>query len=84
MIQHSNHGSIKSKSTQTLVLELHKKLVDNFENYEEHPKQSKAYDFVGHKILVEKMIIQNFSQRALKAMSNYLENRHHYVEIDGF
>ena len=88
LIKHSHHGSVKTKSTQTLVLELQDKLVENLEKGDETVllilDQSKAYDLVQHDILLEKMRILNFSQKSLTLMENYLKNRQQYVEIEGF
>ena len=43
---------------------------------------SKAFDFVNHSILIEKLNIYGIRGRQLEFFRNYLENRKQYVQVN--
>ena len=79
LINYKHHGSVPGHSTQTLILELHDKLVQSLEQ-EDHDTalilidQSKAYDLILHSIL-------NYSEKTIQTFQNYLNNRRQYMQI---
>ena len=88
LVGHIHHGSVRDKSTQTLVTEIYSQLVENFSQGEESVllqlDQSKAFDVVRHDILLRKIKALGFKNNALRLMENYLSNRKQYVHISGF
>ena len=58
LIGHSHHGAVRFKSTQSLVSELHDKLIEDLDKDDDSAlvvlDQSKAYDVVSHSILIRK------------------------------
>ena len=55
LVNHSHHGSVAGRSTQTLLLDLHDKIVEDLEEDKDVAvlllDQSKAYNIVPHEIL---------------------------------
>ena len=72
LVGHSHHGALRFKSTQSLVTEIHDKLLDDFNKGVETAlitiDQSKAYEVVSHELLLEKMKIIVFLPQAVKLM----------------
>ena len=87
LVGHSHHGALKFKSTQSLVTEVYDKLLEDFNNGIDTAlitiDQSKAYEVVSHKILIEKMKIIGFLPQALQLMSSYLSERKQIVQLEG-
>ena len=85
LINTNHHGSVPKHSTQSLIIELHDKLVQYLENDEDIAlvilDQSKAYDIVPHPILIEKLKILNYSEQSINTISSYLSERRQYVQI---
>ena len=79
LISHHHHSSVKGRSTQTLVTELHDSLVENFNTGEDTAlivlDQSKAYNVVDHYILLQKLKMIGFTNQALKIMESFLKER---------
>ena len=86
LIHPNHHGSVKNHSTQTLVLDLHDRLVEALETGEEvallQLDQSKAYDLISHHILLEKLRILKFSEKTILTIQSYLHERRQYVQIE--
>ena len=87
-VGHVHHGSVQLKSTQTLVTEIYSQLVQNLENGEDtillQLDQSKAFEVVDHRILINKIRALGFKEQATKLMISYLQDRKQYVHISGF
>ena len=87
VISHHHHGSVKGRSTQTLINELHDALVDNLNTGVDTAllilDQSKAYDVVDHHILLQKLKLLGFSNQALKILTSFLTERRQFVQIQG-
>ena len=86
LISSNHHGSMPGRLTQTLILKLHHKLVQCLNHDDEEAAfilldQSKAYNLVPHKILIDKLSILNYSQKSLTTLRNYLSEHHQYVQI---
>ena len=88
IINHTHHGSIRGKGTQTLVHKLYDRVLESLESGETsaivQTDQSKAYNVVSHTILQQKMQYIGFNRNTMKILSSYMENRKQYVEVDGF
>ena len=88
LIKHSHHGSVTSKSTQTLVQEIFDNVLESLDKGEDCAiiklDQSKAYDVISHPILLDKMKILGFSMKTLAIFKNYLNGQRQYVVIDSF
>ena len=78
-INTNHHGSVKSRSTQTLVLELYDRLLQDLNNDQEVVllllDQSKAYDLVPHHILLQKLEILNYSNQ------NHIHNKELFARL---
>ena len=87
-IDHSHHGSISNKNTQTLVQEMYEILLESLETGDDSVfiqlDQSKAYDVVSHQLLLSKMKILGFNRKTLKIFESYLKDRRQYVSVDSF
>ena len=87
LINFNHHGSVKARSTQTLVMELHDQMIEVLENGEEGAiisiDQSKAFEIVSHLELIKKMEAIGFDDSALDLMKSYLQERKQVVEING-
>ena len=85
LVNHSHHGGMKGKSTQSILIEVHDNLVEALENGEDTAlviiDQSKAFEIIDHEILLAKLIIIGFSNQAIKIMRSYLKDRRQYVQI---
>ena len=70
----NHHGAIKRKSTQTLILELHDKIIEDSTNGIESVlmiiDQSKAYEVVPHDLLLKKLSILGFQPQSLKLLAS--------------
>ena len=88
LINHTHHGSIPGKGTQTLIHELYDRVLESLEAGETsailQTDQSKAFDVVDHVILTGKMKILGFNKRTLNIFHSYLDERKQYVEVDSF
>ena len=66
---------------------IHDKLLEDFNNGIETAlitiDQSKAYEVVSHKILLEKMKIIEFLPHAVRLMSSFLSERKQIVQLEG-
>ena len=86
LVNSNHHGSVHGHSTQSLVQELHDKLVQEYESVQDTAllllDQSKAYDLVPHDILLGKMKILNYQQKTLNTLQSYLSDRKQYVQIE--
>ena len=60
LVNHSHHGGVKGKSTQSILNEVHDNLVETLENEEDAAlvliDQSKAFDIIEHQILLKKTL----------------------------
>ena len=87
LINHSHHGGLKSKSTQTLILEVHDGLVESLSSGNDAAllilDQSKAYDIIQHSILLDKLRILGFKNQSLNLVKSFLLNRKQYVQVQG-
>ena len=87
LVNHAHHGAMKSKSTQTLAMELYNELLENVKNDKEIAlitlDQSKAFEIVDHEILLRKMKHIGFTDTTLKTMKSYLTTRKQYVQVAG-
>ena len=87
MISHQHHGSVRAKSTQTMVTEIHDRLVKIMTEDDDAAlillDQSKAYDVVNHSILLSKLRILGFTRQAIQIMSTFLSDRKQMVQIEG-
>ena len=85
LINHSHHGGLKFKSTQTLILEVHDGLVESLSTGNDAAllilDQSKAYDIIQHSILLDKLQILGFKNQSLKLIKSFLLNRKQYVQV---
>ena len=85
LVPAQHHGSIRGKSTQTLVNELHDLLVEDLKDDKEGAlivlDQSKAYECINHNILLDKMSILGFQQQAVAIMKSFLGNRKQIVQV---
>ena len=88
IISHSHHGSVRGKSTQTLLIEVYDKLLENLHNEKDSAlillDQSKAYDLVDHPILLLKLQALGLKGKTLQLMENFLQERKQYVQVQGF
>ena len=86
LINSNHHGSIKNHLTQTLILELHDRLVESLETGEDvallQLDQSKAYNLISHQILIDKMRLLKFGEKTIKTIQSYLDERRQYVQIE--
>ena len=87
-INHSHHGSVQNKSTQTLIQEIYEMLLTTMEKGETAAfiqlDQSKAYDVVSHPILLRKMQALGFNHKTVSIFRSYLADRKQYVVVDSF
>ena len=85
LVKHNHHGAIKGKSTQTIVIELYDKLMENMTKGDESIlillDQSKAYEIVDHDILIRKLKAIGFKGPAIDLMKSFLSDRKQYVQI---
>ena len=85
LVPPQHHGSIKGKSTQTLITELHDLMLDDHHQHHEGAlivlDQSKAYDCINHEILIGKMAILGFLPQATAIMASFLNNRKQFVQV---
>ena len=88
LIHPSHHGSIKSKTTQTIINEIHDRILENLSTGQDSAllilDQSKAYDLINHPILLEKLKILGFDNKSLKLIETFLSERTQYVQVEGF
>ena len=88
LINHTHHGSIPGKGTQTLIHELYDRVLESLESGETsailQTDQSKAFDVVDHIILMGKMRHLGFNRRTMKILESYLNERKQYVEVNSF
>ena len=87
-INHSHHGSVQYKNTQTIVQELYEMLLFSLEKGETAAfiqlDQSKAYDVISHHILLQKMKALGFNKKTINIFTSYLGDRKQYVSVDSF
>ena len=87
LIGHAHHGAVKNKSTQSVITELHDKLLEDMENDTDTAllvlDQSKAYDVVCHRILLRKFEAIGFKTQAIEMMRSYLSDRKQFVQVEG-
>ena len=87
LIGQQHHGTVKGKSTQTLVSELQDLLVEDTANGREAVlialDQSKAYNLVYHPLLLANMRLLGFKQQSINIMTNFLSDRKQFVQIEG-
>ena len=87
-IDHSHHGSVTGKSTQTLVQEIYDILLTSLENKETSAyiqlDQSKAYNVVCHSLLLQKIEALGFNQKTMNIFRSYLNQRKQQVVVDSF
>ena len=86
LIPANHHGSIAGRSTQSLVIDLHDKLIQDYEDSKDVAlvllDQSKAYNIISHKIIIEKIKALNYSNKTILTVSSYLSERRQYVQIE--
>ena len=87
LIGHSHHGTVRNKSTQSVITELHDKLLEDMENDTDTAllvlDQSKAYDVVCHRILLLKFEALGLKNQAIEMMRSYLVDRKQFVQVEG-
>ena len=87
LIHKSHHGVVEGKSTQTLVAEVHDWLLQNKTQEQDSAliilDQSKAYELVDHKILLDKMEVLGFKKQAINIMKSFLQDRKQLVQVEG-
>ena len=87
LIEAQQHGSMRGKSTQTMVTELHDLLVEDWTNKKEGAlivlNQSKAYNCISHNILLRKLEIIGFQPQAIAIMTSFLGQRKQFVQVEG-
>ena len=70
LINHTHHGSIHGKGTQTLVQEMYSRFLESLEKGEDSAciqlDQSKVYNAINHIILLEKMKILGLNKKPWK------------------
>ena len=85
IVSNQHHGAVKDMSTQTLISELHDRLVDSLTKQEESAliiiDQSKAYEVVNHEILLKKLQAIGCTEQAISIFRSFLTNRKQYVQI---
>ena len=85
LVPTQHHGSIRGKSMQSLITELHNLLVEDRHLNKESAlivlDQSKAYDCIDHNILVNKMSIIGFHPQATSIMTSFLADRKQIVQV---
>ena len=85
LIDHSHHGAVRGKSTQTVIVELYDKLMQNLEEDDDSAllilDQSKAYEIVSHEILLRKLHAIGYTNQAIDMIASFLSNRKQYVQI---
>ena len=83
----NHHGGLAGKSTQTLLLEVHDRLVQTLSSGQEAAllvlDQSKAYNIVQHDILLKMLEILGFKNQALNIMKSFLSECKQYVQVQG-
>ena len=88
LINHTHHGSIPGKGTQTLIHELYDQVLEALENGGTtaivQTDQSKAFDVVDHEILTRKMRHLGFNTKTMAILESYLNERKQYVEVNSF
>ena len=85
LVSNQHHGAVRDMSTQTLISELHDRLVESVSKQEESVliiiDQSKAYEVVNHEILLRKLQAIGCSEQAILIFRSFLTNRKQYVQI---
>ena len=78
LINHSHHGGLKFKSTQTQILEVHDGLVESLSTGNDAAllilDQSKAYDIIQHSILLDKLQILGI-QKSVSQVSQVISSK---------
>ena len=85
LIGSAHHSAVKYKSSQTLVTKLHDLLIDYYTHNHESVlmiiDQSKAYDIVSHKILLDKLGAIGYQPQAISIMRNYMKPWWQFVKL---
>ena len=85
LVNHSHHGGLRGKSTQSILTEVHDNLVETLEAGEDAAlvlvDQSKAFNIIDHDILIGKLKIIGFTNQAIQIIQDYLSDRRQYVSI---
>ena len=85
LINHSHHGGLKNKSTQTVINEIHDGLMEALAKGKDAAlimiNQSKAFDLIDHKILIQKLRLIGFCNQALEIMESFLRDQRQYVQV---
>ena len=87
LINKNQHGGLSNHSTTTCLLELMNELNESNDTKMKTAvlaiDLSSAYDLVSHKVLLEKCRLLALGKETLNWLSNYLNNRHQYVDVNG-
>ena len=86
---HKNqHGFRKNCSTATAIFKLSRDLHSAYDlGYSTScifVDYKKAFENLSHKILMEKMHVYGLSQKSIRWLNSYLENRRHVVDCNGY
>ncbi|XP_046685907.1 uncharacterized protein LOC124371605 [Homalodisca vitripennis] len=85
LITSSQHGFVKGKSTTTAMIELLESVIDSLENGNLTTAIfldfSKAFDCLGHDLILKKLNALGVTATALKWFESYLKDRSQVVEI---
>ena len=85
-LSQNQHGFRKGKSTSTAILDLTRRLTDNY-NQGHHTScvfvdYKKAFETLDHNILLQKLTSFDFGDRAISWLKSYLGNRQHTVKCN--
>ena len=87
LISHSHHGSVKGKSTQSFISEIHDLLLEDLCHGKETAllilDHSKAYNVICHKTLLSKLEIIGYRPQEVTIMKSFLSDRRQFVQLKG-
>ena len=85
LVSHSHHGGVRSKSTQTILTEVHDNLVESLKNGDDAAlvmiNQSNCFNIIDHTILIGKLKLIGFQDQTIRIMTSYLGEHLQYVQF---